>query len=376
MTDWAREHRVVVVGAGAVGTSVALTLSAQGAEVLLADRDSAAVAAAVRKGAGTALTDPPGRPADLAVLAVPSAAVARTLLEAQRRGLARHYTDTAGAKQGPAAEAARLGCDMSVYVGGHPMTEHRRLRTLDAHTGLFLGRAWVLCTGPETAADAVAAASALVRSCGAFPVVMDTAEHDRATALVRYAPQVVASVLAARFADAPQAFLDLAGRNVHAVVAAGDPEPRPDVLAANARPVADVLDAVVRDLARIAAALRGDAAAGVAEVLARGAAGRARVPGKRGAHADRYTVVPVLVPDRLGELALLVQAVEAAEINIEDMMIENLPGQQAGLVEVSVRAESAPALVRELRARRWTVLAGRETGGDPLPPLAVEASGT
>ncbi|MGH3390475.1 MAG: prephenate dehydrogenase/arogenate dehydrogenase family protein, partial [Actinomadura sp.] len=101
--------RVVIVGTGLIGTSIALAMRDSGAELLLTDRDEAALRMAVELGAGSVLPDEgPGEPADLAVLAVPPAAVAGTLLEAQKRGLAAAYTDVGSVKAGPLAEAAEL----------------------------------------------------------------------------------------------------------------------------------------------------------------------------------------------------------------------------------------------------------------------------
>src|SRR5690606_42163129 len=98
---------------------------------LLTDRDSAALAMAVELGAGERLPDEDGfRPADLAVLAVPPAAVAVTLLDAQKRGLATAYTDVASVKALPLRQAAELGCDMTTFGGGHPLagrSEERRV---------------------------------------------------------------------------------------------------------------------------------------------------------------------------------------------------------------------------------------------------------
>ncbi|NEA28174.1 NAD(P)-binding domain-containing protein, partial [Actinomadura bangladeshensis] len=76
-------RRIVVVGTGLIGTSIALAMRERGAEVLLTDRDAAALSLAVELGAGEALPDGAREePADLAVLAVPPAAVAVTLLDA------------------------------------------------------------------------------------------------------------------------------------------------------------------------------------------------------------------------------------------------------------------------------------------------------
>jgi prephenate dehydrogenase len=63
----------VVIGAGLIGTSVALALRGRGARVWLADKDPAAAQLAEPIGAGTVLPagELPDGPADVAVLAVP-----------------------------------------------------------------------------------------------------------------------------------------------------------------------------------------------------------------------------------------------------------------------------------------------------------------
>ncbi|HEU5159597.1 MAG TPA: prephenate dehydrogenase [Streptosporangiaceae bacterium] len=378
----AEPRRVVVIGTGLIGTSIALALREHDVDVLLADRDAASVRLAVELGAGTALAagaagpgepadpaDPadPAEPADLAVLAVPPAAVAATLRDAQKRGLARVYTDVASVKAAPLAAAAELGCDLEGFVAGHPLAGRERSGPAAARADLFLGRPWVLCPTPATGAAATAAATALARACGAEPLTMNPAEHDRAVALVSHAPHVVSAAMAARLSDGSDLALGLSGQGVRDVtrIAAGDPELWIGILAANAVSVADVLEGVAGDLALAASALRAGAEAGqagadaaaelVADLLRRGNAGRVKIPGKHGGRQSRYAIVSVLIPDRPGELALLFQAAGVAGVNIEDVVIEHSPGRPVGVVELSVRPEAAERLAGELRSRGWSV---------------------
>ncbi|MEV5576831.1 prephenate dehydrogenase [Spirillospora sp. NPDC052269] len=280
-------RRVVVVGTGLIGTSIALAMTRRGAAVRLADRDPAAVRMAAGLGAGEPLpAGPLAEPADLAVLAVPPAAVPEALSDAQKRGLARVCTDVASVKGIPLAEAAERGCDMSVFVPGHPMAGRERSGPGAARADLFAGRPWALCPGPETAPDAVAVVTGLVRACGAEPVTLDAAAHDRAVALVSHAPHVVSVAMAARLEAAAEQDLGLAGQGVYDVTrkAAGDPRLWTGILLANAEPVAAVLEDLANDLARVVDALRDSGAAKdaiaaerVAGLLRRGRAGRARI---------------------------------------------------------------------------------------------------
>lgn len=361
--------RLLVIGTGLIGTSVALAMRERGADVLLADRDEASLRMAVEIGAGRPHADgtEPADPADLAVLAVPPGAVAATLHNAQKRGLARFYTDVASVKALPLAEARALGCDLTAYVAGHPLAGRERSGPAAARADLFLGRPWALCPTEEASAAAVAAVTELAKSCGAEPLTVGAAEHDRAVALVSHGPHVVAAAVAARLADAPEVALGLAGQGVRDVtrIAGSDPSLWIGILSANADPVADVLDAVATDLALAAAMLRAgasaeDAVAEIAaekinELLARGNAGYGRIPGKHGGRPREYAVVSVLIPDRPGELARLFQATGEAGVNIEDLVIEHSPGLPLGVAELAVKPEAAQTLAAELRARGWSV---------------------
>lgn len=354
-------RRIIVIGAGLIGTSIALAMRERGAEVLLADRDAAALELAVELGAGEPLPDAgPSGPADLAVLAIPPAAVAATLLDAQKRGLARVYTDVASVKALPLREAAELGCDLGSYVAGHPLAGSERSGPSAARADLFLGRTWALCPTSQTSPDAVAVVEALAKDCGAKVLSVGAAEHDQAVALVSHAPHVVSAAVAARLGDADEVALGLAGQGVRDVtrIAASDARLWIGILTANAEPVAGVLEAVATDLAVAAALLRdgGEGAAGhVVDLLTRGNSGRARIPGKHGGRPSAYAVVPVVIPDRPGELALLFQTVGVAGVNIEDVMIEHSPGLPVGIAQISVKPEAAERLAGELRARGWSV---------------------
>lgn len=366
---------VIVVGTGLIGTSVALALRPRGVTVWLADSDPAAARLAADIGAGTVLPGdvpegpPPGGPADVAVLAVPPQAVAPTLARAQAAGLARWYTDVASVKSLPVRQARAAGCDMASFVPGHPLSGRERSGPAAARADLFLGRPWVICPDPPAPAEGLAAIEALARICGAEPVQVSAAEHDRWVALVSHAPHVLSAAMAARLADASDGALFLAGQGLRDVtrIAAGDTGLWTQILAANAAPVADVLAAVAADLAAVAEALADTAqAAGpggpggpdlkvLAALLEQGGAGVARIPGKRGGPARAEAAVQVVIPDRPGELARLFQAAGAAGVNIEDIAIEHSPGLPVGVAELTVHPEAVGRLTEALAANGWPV---------------------
>jgi len=335
--------KVAVIGTGLIGTSIALALREHGSTVWLADSDPATVRLAADLGAGEPM--PARGTADVAVIAVPPAAVAATLAAAQARQLARCYTDVASVKQFPVGQAREQGCDLTCYVPGHPLAGREKHGPAAARADLFLGRTWALCPEPETSTQATETVTALVRACGAVPVRTDTAAHDRWVALISHAPHLVAAAMAARLETAPAEALDLAGQGLRDVtrIAAADTELWTQILAANAAPVAEVLAAVAADLAE------------AASMLDRGQAGVARIPGKHGGAAREFAVVQVVIPDQPGELARLFQATGAAGVNIEDVRIEHSPGLPVGVAELSVRPAEAGLLLEALEAGGWPV---------------------
>jgi prephenate dehydrogenase len=350
--------RVVIIGTGLIGTSIALALRSRGAEVWLADSDPAAARLAADLGAGVLLPDELAEPADIAVIAVPPAAVAASLAQAQARRLARCYTDVASVKQLPAAQAAERGCDLASYVPGHPLAGREKHGPAAARADLFLGRTWALCPLPQTSPEAVKTVTALVRACGAVPVRTDPASHDRWVALISHAPHLVSAAMAARLETAPPQALDLAGQGLRDVtrIAAGDTGLWTQILIANAAPVAEVLAAVAADLAEAARMLAdGEGSKSVAGLLDRGQAGAARIPGKHGGAPGEFTVVQVVIPDQPGELARLFQATGAAGVNIEDVRIEHSPGLPVGVAELSVRPGQVATLLEALETGGWPV---------------------
>jgi prephenate dehydrogenase len=350
--------RVVVIGTGLIGTSMALALREHGVSVWLTDTDPEAARLAVNLGAGEPL--PETATADVAVIAVPPAAVAATLAAAQARGskgLAACYTDVASVKQLPVTQARAAGCDLTSFVPGHPLAGREKHGPAAARADLFLGRTWALCPAPETSEQAVATITTLVRTCGAVPVRADAAAHDRWVALVSHAPHLVAAAMAARLEAAPAEALDLAGQGLRDVtrIAAGDIGLWTQILAANAGPVAEVLAAVAADLAEAARMLTDGDPKSVATLLEVGQAGVGRIPGKHGGEPREFTAVQVVIPDQPGELTRLFDAAGRAGVNIEDVRIEHTPGLPVGVAELSVRPAEAGPLLAALEEGGWPV---------------------
>ncbi|MFJ1820049.1 prephenate dehydrogenase [Streptomyces sp. NPDC088175] len=361
--DAAVMHSALVIGTGLMGTSVALALRARGVTVHLRDVDPAAARTAAALGAGT--ERPPSEAVDLAVLAVPPPLIGGVLADVQAEGVARHCTDVASVKAEPQHDAFALDCDMSRYIGGHPMAGASRSGPLTGRADLFEGRMWVLTPTADTSTETLNMALELVASCNAVPVLMEASAHDRAVALVSHAPHVVASLIAMRLENAGEREVSLAGPGLRDLtrIAEADPALWLDILSANAAVVADLLEELGGDLDRTVVGLRAIASMdeekrrGGAEVveamLRRGRSGRARISGRHSTRPERFEVVTVMIGDQPGELARLFSDAGRAGVNIEDIHVEHAAGLPAGLVHVSVAPGRTTPLREALHAQGW-----------------------
>ncbi|WP_354594719.1 prephenate dehydrogenase [Frigoribacterium sp. PvP054] len=349
---------VRIVGSGLLGASIGLRLRQHGVDVILDDVSPAARSLAVDYGAGRPPAE--GDAPVLVVVAVPpdvtSEIVAREL-EAWPEAL---VTDVASVKVAPLAGLRALGADVSRYIGSHPMAGRERGGAVSARADLFVGRPWVIAGHDDISYRRAAAVEDLALDLGATPIEMTPEEHDAGVALVSHVPQVVASLMASRLRDAPDASLGLAGQGVRDVtrIASSDPALWTQILGANASRVAAVLRDLRADLDRVVVALEAPDAPGsrraVAESIGAGNGGVARLPGKHG-RQTQFSSVIVMVDDTPGQLARLLTEIGEIGVNLEDLRLEHSPGAQVGLAEVSIVPEQEDRLVDELEARGWTV---------------------
>jgi prephenate dehydrogenase len=266
-------------------------------------------------------------------------------------------TDVTSVKAEPLAAAVAAGADAARVVGGHPMAGRETAGAGSARQDLFDDRVWVVAPLRQSDPQRVEEIRELALTCGAVPVVMTPEEHDRAVALTSHAPQVLSSLLAARLLDADPDAVAVSGQGLRDMtrIAGSDPDLWRAILGANAESVVGVLEAYARDLDDVITRLReqGD----VAEALERGVEGRQRIPGKHGAAATAYDLVPVIIRDEPGELGRLFVAAGDLDVNLEDVRIDHVLGKPSGLVELSVRPEVTARLVAGLRSLGFEVRA-------------------
>ena len=99
-------------------------------------------------------------------------------------------TDVASTKEAIVLRATALGLR---FVGGHPMAGRETSGYAASTADLFVDRPWVVV--PTSDVAAVERVEGLATACGARPIRLGAAAHDRAVAGISHLPLVVAAAL-------------------------------------------------------------------------------------------------------------------------------------------------------------------------------------
>lgn len=349
--------QVHIIGSGLLGTSIGLTLRRLGLDISLEDSSPASLKLAIDFGAGRELS--PEDDISLVVVCVPPDAAADKVLEALRRFPNAAVTDVASVKSTILETVREKANESFRYVGSHPMAGREKGGALNGRPDLFVGRPWVIITDEAAETEVINRVEALALDLGATPVRMNAAEHDSAVALVSHAPQLLASLLAARLVDADEIALGLAGAGLRDTtrIAASDPNLWLQIVSANSKRLVPILKNLEKDLTKLISALDEPGATGslsvIAAALTQGNLGIGRIPGKHGGNSTTYARVTVMIDDQPGELARLLTEIGDAGINLEDLSLDHASGALIGLVELSVLPETENDLIQLLLNKNW-----------------------
>jgi prephenate dehydrogenase len=223
-----------------------------------------------------------------------------------------------------------------------------------ARADLFQGRPWII-DSQGVDGDVVEKATALIELLGGHAIDLDSAEHDKAVALVSHLPQLVASLLAKQLHGGEERWLDLAGAGLRDTtrIAGSDSKLWREIITANSQAITPLLLSLQNDLSELIGSL--DNEDSVARLISDGQSGRARIPGKHGGKAREYTYLPIVIEDKPGQLAALFEECATASVNVEDLTIEHSPGQFTGLITLALSESDAETLAAHLKAHGWSV---------------------
>jgi len=343
---------VRIVGAGLIGTSIALALRASGITVTLCDSDSRAQALA-RDLMGEKNGEEFGIE-DLCIIATPPNVIAKVIHAELSRNPRLRVMDISSIKTKPLQEVSSIGFDLAVFAPTHPMAGREVSGPQSARGDLFQGRPWILCLDGVDP-DLSQMVRDVVGRCGAIPLDRTVDEHDKAVALVSHLPQIIASLLASQLVAGQGSELELAGAGLRdsTRIADSDPALWAHILAGNSAALRPLLISLQNDLSHAIEKL--DDPASMADVISNGRKGRAVIPGKHGGKARNYIYLDIVIDDKPGQLAAIIEACAAAKVNIEDLAIEHTPGQQTGLITLAFSPEDSAIVATHLEKEGWKV---------------------
>ncbi len=190
--------RVVIVGLGLMGGSLASALRGRCRCVVGLARREATVADARRRGIveeGTTRPEEALRDADIVVLATPVRTIVR-----QIDAFAPHLSPGClvmdlGSTKVSVLEAMQELPDGIQPLGGHPMCGKETSGLEGADPLLYRDRTFILCPLVRTSRNALRLGRSLVQAIGARPLLLDAHRQDRLTATLSHLPYLMACSL-------------------------------------------------------------------------------------------------------------------------------------------------------------------------------------
>jgi len=340
-------QRVVIIGVGLIGGSVAAAVHRNLPDVEVLGIDTRGEALELGRGSGIladgALPDDPRATAwlsaggsDLVIVATPADAAQRwfsCMAEGAYDGV---VTDVASTKHVINGMAAQMLPCPERYIPGHPMAGSEMSGIEAASPTLFQGAYWILCPDERTQPDAYRLLHSFVVDLGARVISIDRGAHDDAVAIVSHVPHIVASALVRLAADHARTqpnLLRLAagGFKDSTRIAAGSPElwtgisfDNRDAVAAGLREFGDIVAAFEE-------AVRTDDERGLEDLLAQSAKVRRGLPAKWVPDSSRLVECRIPMYNRNGVIAEVTTIASKAGCNIQSIDIDHMSDSSAVL---------------------------------------------
>jgi prephenate dehydrogenase len=343
---------VRIVGAGLIGTSIGLALHSAGIKVSLVDSNKRAEALAKDLIGDTSRSTEGVE--DLCIIATPPDAIAAVIRSELSRNPQLRVMDISSIKTKPLLDVSTTELNSSLFAPTHPMAGREVSGPESARGDLFQGRPWILSLdGVEV--NLAETVKEVVALCGGIAIERTITEHDRAVALVSHMPQIISSLLAAQLEAGQGSDLELAGAGLRDTTRIADSDENlwSQIISGNSSAIRPLLISLQNDLSAVINTL--DDPAAVAAFISRGRRGRALIPGKHGGQARNYTYLDIVIEDKPGQLAAIIESCAAVSVNIEDLAIEHTPGQQTGLITLAFSPGVGAIVAAHLEKEGWKV---------------------
>jgi len=347
-----KSQHVRVVGAGLIGTSIALGLASRGASVELHDEDQNALDLAKDLLAPHVKVGVP----DLVIVATPP----KTILNVLKREFGNNpqatFIDVGSVKNNLVLEVETLTELAARFVGSHPMAGREVAGPSSAQADLFQGRAWILTPTSVTEESSIDLAKEVVEALGATAYIMSAPAHDSLLARISHLPQITSTALAGAIEQIGDN-LNLSGQGLRDMtrIANSDGELWSEILLENQNEVLKAISEYQDIIAHLKDALESRDESALKNLFINGNKGRAKVSGKHGSKPRNYSHLLIVIKDEPGALSQLFEQCAAINANIEDLSIEHSPGQLTGLITLAFSPDDALRVQDHLLSHDWKV---------------------
>ena len=347
-----KSQHVRVVGAGLIGTSIALGLASRGASVELHDEDQNALDLAKDLLAPHVKVGVP----DLVIVATPP----KTILNVLKREFGNNpqatFIDVGSVKNNLVLEVETLTELAARFVGSHPMAGREVAGPSSAQADLFQGRAWILTPTSVTEESSIDLAKEVVEALGATAYIMSAPAHDSLLARISHLPQITSTALAGAIEQIGDN-LNLSGQGLRDMtrIANSDGELWSEILLENQNEVLKAISEYQDIIADLKEALESRDESALKNLFINGNKGRAKVSGKHGSKPRNYSHLLIVIKDEPGALSQLFEQCAAINANIEDLSIEHSPGQLTGLITLAFSPDDALRVQAHLLSHDWKV---------------------
>ncbi len=347
-----KSQHVRVVGAGLIGTSIALGLASRGASVELHDEDQNALDLAKDLLAPHVKVGVP----DLVIVATPPKTIVNVLKREFGNNPQATFIDVGSVKNNLVLEVETLTELAARFVGSHPMAGREVAGPSSAQADLFQGRAWILTPTSVTEESSIDLAKEVVEALGATAYIMSAPAHDSLLARISHLPQITSTALAGAIEQIGDN-LNLSGQGLRDMtrIANSDGELWSEILFENQNEVLKAISEYQDIIADLKDALESRDESALKNLFINGNKGRAKVSGKHGSKPRNYSHLLIVIKDEPGALSQLFEQCAAINANIEDLSIEHSPGQLTGLITLAFSPDDALRVQDHLLSHDWKV---------------------
>lgn len=340
-----------VVGAGLIGTSIALASKISGHSVTIEDVKPEAEDLArdlLNSSVKSSLAP------DVIFVAVSPLAASETVLSQLRLNPESIVVDVTSVKTKVVSDVEGFPDVSSRFFASHPIAGREVSGPSSAQADLFRGRAWIVTPGPSVREQNLAIVEILLKGFGAEVYRMSPERHDYVFARISHLPQILSSLLAGSLVEIGSD-VALSGQGLRDLtrLAGSSGELWKEIISLNSTEIQSALDDFRRAIEQLSSAISNDDSQKILDYFQSGNQGRNIFSGKHGGVAREYSVFHIVIEDKPGVLAELFALCGKYGINVEDLSIEHSPNQETGLISLSVSKDQTLPMRNALASSGW-----------------------